>query len=117
MSFVNRSCDKVFVINMDKDKKRLKSFDGYMKENNIKYDRFSAVVGSKVKNDPKLTDYCNTFCTDGAKGCALSHRTIWDSMIENNYKETNIQEYLETKNYSLYKKLEWDDVFIKNKIK
>lgn len=37
-------------------------------------------------------------------------------IIENNYKETNIQEYLETKNYSLYKKLEWDDVFIKNKI-
>ena len=37
-------------------------------------------------------------------------------IIENNYKETNIQEFLETKNYSLYKKLEWDDVFIKNKI-
>jgi FkbM family methyltransferase len=35
-------------------------------------------------------------------------------IIENNYKETNIQEYLETKGYSLYKKLEWDDIFIKN---
>lgn len=35
-------------------------------------------------------------------------------IIENNYKETNIQEYLETKGYSLHKKLEWDDIFIKN---
>jgi len=77
---------------MDKDKKRLKSFDGYMKENNIKYERFSAVVGSKVKNDSRLTDFCNTFCTDGGKGCSLSHRTIWDSMIENNYKNVLVFE-------------------------
>lgn len=35
-------------------------------------------------------------------------------IIENNYKEINIQEFLETKGYSLHKKLEWDDIFIKN---
>jgi hypothetical protein len=34
-------------------------------------------------------------------------------IIENNYKETNIQEYLEIKGYQLYKKLEWDDIFTK----
>lgn len=37
-------------------------------------------------------------------------------IIENNYKETTIQEFLETKGYSLYKKLEWDDIFVKNNI-
>lgn len=34
-------------------------------------------------------------------------------IIENNYKETDIEEFLKTKGYDLYKKLEWDDVFIK----
>jgi len=37
-------------------------------------------------------------------------------IIENNYKETNIQEYLETKGYFLYKKIEWDDVFVKKEL-
>lgn len=35
-------------------------------------------------------------------------------IIENNYKQTDIQEFLQTKGYSLHKKLEWDDIFIKN---
>ena len=34
-------------------------------------------------------------------------------IIENNYKETNIQEFLETKGYVLHSKIEWDDVFVK----
>ena len=36
-------------------------------------------------------------------------------IIENNYQETNIQSFLESKGYVLYKKLEWDDIFIKKK--
>lgn len=92
MAFINRVCDKVFVINMDKEKERLKSFDNYMSNANIKYERFPAVIGSKVKNDTRLSEYCNTFCPDGVKGCALSHRTIWDLMIENKYKNVLIFE-------------------------
>lgn len=92
MAFINRVCDKVFVINMDKDTKRLSKFDTCMKQNNIVYERFSAIVGSQIKNDSRLTDYCNTFCPDGVKGCALSHRTIWEEMIENNYKNVLIFE-------------------------
>jgi len=92
MAFINRVCDKVFVINMDKDKERLKDFDGYMSKNNIKYDRFSAVVGAKIMNDSRLTEYCNTFCSDGVKGCALSHRSIWDIMVEKGYKNVLVFE-------------------------
>uniref|UniRef100_A0A6C0D7M5 Glycosyl transferase family 25 domain-containing protein n=1 Tax=viral metagenome TaxID=1070528 RepID=A0A6C0D7M5_9ZZZZ len=92
MAFINRVCDKVFVINMEKDKERLKDFDRYMAQNNITYERFPAVVGAKITNDTRLTDYCNTFCSDGVKGCALSHRTIWDIMVENNYKNVLVFE-------------------------
>ena len=86
MAFINRVCDKVFVINMEKDKGRLETFDNCMKENKIAYERFNGIDGSKVRRDERLTEYCNTFCTDGMKGCALSHRTVWETMIENDYQ-------------------------------
>ena len=92
MAFINRVCDKVFVINMEKDKQRLKDFDTCMKKNGIAYDRFNAINGSKVIRDNRINEYCNTFCTDGAKGCALSHRSIWDLMVENGYKNVFIFE-------------------------
>ena len=92
MAFINRVCDKVFVINMDKDKERLNAFDKYMSSNSIKYERLPAVDGSQINNDPRLTDFCNVFCTNGIKGCALSHRTIWEKMVENNYKNVLVFE-------------------------
>ena len=90
MAFINKVCDKVYVINMEKDTARLKVFDEHMK--GIQYDRFNAVNGSKIIKDDRLTGYCSTFCTDGCKGCALSHRSIWDIMIKNNYKHVLIFE-------------------------
>jgi len=75
---------------MEKDTARLKAFDDHMK--GIKYDRFNAINGSKIIKDHRLTDYCSTFCTDGTKGCALSHHSIWDIMIKNNYKHVLIFE-------------------------
>jgi GR25 family glycosyltransferase involved in LPS biosynthesis len=63
-----------------------------MKKHIIVYQRFDAVLGSKVLRDERLTDYCNTFCTDPMKGCALSHRSIWDIMIEKGYQNVMIFE-------------------------
>lgn len=92
MAFINRVCDKVFVINLEKDKDRLHTFDEQMKRNNIQYERFDAVLGSKVLRDQRLSEYCNTFCTDAMKGCALSHRSIWEIMIERGYENVIIFE-------------------------
>lgn len=92
MSFINRTCDKVFVINLEKDKERLHAFDEQMKKNSITYDRFDAVLGSKVLRDERLSEYCNTFCTDAMKGCALSHRSIWEIMIEKGYENVMVFE-------------------------
>ena len=92
MSFINRICDKVYVINLEKEKERLNAFDTQMSKNRIKYERFNAIVGSKVLNDERLTDYCNTFCTDGMKGCALSHRSIWEDVVKKGYQNVLICE-------------------------
>ena len=92
MSFINRICDKVYVINLEKEKERLKAFDTQMSKNRIKYERFNAVLGAKVLKDERLTDYCNTFCTDGMKGCALSHRSIWEDVVKKGYQNVLICE-------------------------
>lgn len=92
MSFINRICDKVYVINLEKEKERLTAFDTQMSKNRIKYERFNAVLGAKVLKDERLSDYCNTFCTDGMKGCALSHRSIWEEVVKKGYQNVLICE-------------------------
>lgn len=92
MSIVNRIVDKVYVINMDKDKERMKSLHIELLKHSIEYTRFSAVVGANVENSKYLTNECNRFCTDGIKGCALSHRAIWEDMILKNYETVLVLE-------------------------
>lgn len=92
MAFINRVCDKVFVINLEEQKERLETFDKCMRNQDIKYERFNAINGSKILNDDRLTNYCNTFCTNGMKGCALSHRSIWEYMVENNLQNVFVFE-------------------------
>ena len=86
MSFTNTKIDRVYVVNLDKDKERLASFDSQMKKQNINYTRFPAVLGSKVKESKYLSEFCNNHCTDGMKGCALSHHAIWQEAYEKKYK-------------------------------
>jgi GR25 family glycosyltransferase involved in LPS biosynthesis len=92
MSFLNTIVDKVYVINLDKDKKRMENMHAQLTKYNIQYERFSAVQGSSVKNSPLLTAYCNSFCTEGMKGCAISHKTLWNRAVEKGYKSILILE-------------------------
>ena len=92
MAFINRVCDKVFVINLEEQPKRLAEFDTIMKSQGIKYERFNAIKGNTILKDERLTDYCNTFCTDGMKGCALSHQSLWTYMVQNDLQNIFIFE-------------------------
>jgi FkbM family methyltransferase len=62
-------------------------------------------------------DYCS-IDTEGSefniiKSIDFSKTNIKIFSIENNYKDSIIREYLESKGYYFYKKLSWDDIFIK----
>ncbi len=92
MSIVNRVVDKVYVINMDKDKERMKSLHIELSKHSIEYTRFNAIIGARVETSKYLTNECNRFCTDGIKGCALSHRAIWEDMILKNYQSVLVLE-------------------------
>ena len=65
-------------------------------------------------------DFCS-IDTEGSefsivKSIDFNRTNVKVFIIENNYKETNIKEFLETKGYSLYKKLEWEEVLVKNEL-
>jgi GR25 family glycosyltransferase involved in LPS biosynthesis len=92
MSIVNTIVDRVYVINLDKDKERMNYMDTQCKQNQINYVRFSAVLGANVEKDSRLSSICQTFCTDGAKGCALSHHGIWEQMLKENLQTVLILE-------------------------
>ena len=85
MSYINSVVDKVYVINLDKDTERLKAIDKKLRDVGIAYERFPAILGSTIKSDHRLAGFCNEFCTDGIKGCALSHHTIWEKAIYEGY--------------------------------
>lgn len=85
MSYINTLVDKVYVINLDKDVERLQNIDTALRKQGIVYERLSATVGSKLQDDPRLSDFCNRFGTDGIKGCAISHHRCWEDMLENRY--------------------------------
>jgi GR25 family glycosyltransferase involved in LPS biosynthesis len=70
---------------MDKDKDRLDKITKSLSKQNIIFERIRGVPGKDVKDDKRLTEFCNSFCGDGIKGCALSHRNIWDLAYEKNY--------------------------------
>ena len=62
-------------------------------------------------------DYCS-IDTEGSefniiKSIDFDKVNIKIFSIENNYNDTQIKDYLETKGYILYKKIQWDDIFIK----
>lgn len=69
------------------------------------------------KNNLYDIDYCS-IDTEGSefniiKSIDFDKTNIKIFSIENNYNDTSIKEYLESKGYTLYKKLQWDDIFIK----
>lgn len=69
------------------------------------------------ENDLFIIDFCS-IDTEGSefdiiKSIDFNKTQIKVFIIENNYKETDIQKYLHTKGYILHSKLEWDDIFIK----
>jgi GR25 family glycosyltransferase involved in LPS biosynthesis len=84
-SFVNSIVDQVFVINMDKDKDRLDKIASALSKQNISFERVTGVSGKDVNHDDRLTNFCNSFCGDSVKGCALSHRNIWDIAQKRGY--------------------------------
>ena len=100
--------DKVFYINLETRPDRNEHMIKLINKLNLQdiTERINAVNGSKL-SDPDISQYVTSYgmkrikdkdkkygvdLTMGAVGCALSHRGVWNNIIDNNYKNTLILE-------------------------
>ena len=71
----------IYVINLDRNKNRLKRIDENLKKYNLSYKRFSAIDGSKLDYKDIIdntTSYCrHLLCNKSIIGCAMSHIKLW----------------------------------------
>ena len=81
----------IHVINLDRSKDRLLTFETINRHLNLKFLRFPAIDGKDVARGP-LVDRgiisADLSYREGALGCALSHLALWDLAIEQNQSLT-----------------------------
>ena len=77
--------DNIYVINLDKSKDRLEIVTNNFHQHNLSFKRFNAVNGkemTKSQINENATFWCKNFaCNYGMIGCALSHITLWNQLI------------------------------------
>eukprot|EP00929_Paragymnodinium_shiwhaense_P103563 TRINITY_DN67143_c0_g2_i1.p1 TRINITY_DN67143_c0_g2~~TRINITY_DN67143_c0_g2_i1.p1 ORF type:complete len:509 (-),score=114.95 TRINITY_DN67143_c0_g2_i1:120-1577(-) len=75
----------VWVINLDKSTQRWEDTKGECDKQNIKAERFSATYGKMLPDEEyeaKTTSMAYYFCSPGMVGCFLSHRRIWQRVVD-----------------------------------
>ena len=80
--------DRVYVINMDKDKERMKNVDDKLKKLGFQYKRISGIDGKKIY--PKYKK--KTKLRAGQLGCLLSHINILKDAKNNNFENILVLE-------------------------
>lgn len=88
--------DATFVINMDKNVKRMEDFDLMMKCARWPYERFSAVDGKNLTEEQKKFENemisWYHWMSRAEVGCTLSHLSVWNLALERGYKRIAVFE-------------------------
>lgn len=87
----------IFVINLPKDKDRKDFMNGQLKDTGMKYEFIEgrlgtdALVIASCDDDLAIKEHGKRL-TKGEKGCAYSHRSVYEKMTRENIKEAIIME-------------------------
>jgi GR25 family glycosyltransferase involved in LPS biosynthesis len=87
--------DNVYVINLDSSTERLEQMNKQMNILGKPFTRVSAVNGKTLSNEEinNVTNLaCRYFCTNTMIGIFLSHKKVWQTIIENNDKYALVME-------------------------
>lgn len=88
--------DKIFLINLDKDKERLNNSINQLNKYGItKFERFPAIYGSQLSSNEinnNTTIFGKMVASKGMIGCGLSHINIWKRIVNEGIKKTLILE-------------------------
>lgn len=83
MHIFNRYFNNVFIINLERDKKRMEKMESLCNRESIRYERVEAIDGKKKeKYNDYITRPCQWLCTNGMIGCALSHYFLWKRVVD-----------------------------------
>lgn len=84
---------KAFVINLDKDVDRLNQFQkDWSPITSVNIERFPAVMGKNIRHTDRVSEHCQSYCSNGMIGCYASHLAIMQKMIDNNIPQAVIFE-------------------------
>lgn len=90
------SIDKIFLINLDKDKERLNNSIHQLNNYGItNFERYSAIYGCQLSTEEinnNTTIIGKIIASDGMIGCGLSHINIWKKIVNDGIKKTLILE-------------------------
>jgi GR25 family glycosyltransferase involved in LPS biosynthesis len=85
------SADNIYVINLLKDKERMKMVSQELNKFSIKFKRFDAVYGKHLSaeeiNDKVSFIGRNFLCHHSMVGCYLSHVNLWKKLIQDENKD------------------------------
>lgn len=92
--YFNQLCDQIYVINLDRDLDRLKSFQAHTQDiGGLKYQRLAAVNGGALANSmTKNVGAHHILTKKGAVGCTLSHIQIYQDALKKGYQKILILE-------------------------
>ncbi len=92
---INNYVDKVFVINMEKDKNRLNNITEKCNKFNISFERFNGVDPLELKKkdyDNDVSLFGKSFASFSMIGCGLSHLYLWRKIVNENIEKSLIFE-------------------------
>jgi GR25 family glycosyltransferase involved in LPS biosynthesis len=92
---MNNYVDNVYLINMDKDKERLKAVTKECDNINIKFERFPGVNVNNLSKEilnKYIPNKIQKYGPNGMIGCGLSHLFVWKDAINKNYKNILVLE-------------------------
>lgn len=87
--------DAVYIINLDRDPKRMAEMADQCVAHGIPFKRVPAIDGRTVS--PRVlsqmaTPFCQKFCTPSMIGCALSHMRVWKAVLQAGYARVLVLE-------------------------
>jgi GR25 family glycosyltransferase involved in LPS biosynthesis len=82
---LNTYFEKVFVINMDTDTKRLESVTNELNKINTKFIRTPGIIADKGLRSQEGTFWGKYFNPSSAFGISQAHHKIWKTVVEKNY--------------------------------
>lgn len=85
MSIINNIFKKTYVINLSQSHDRLIDMKNHLDSNYITWERFDAIDGNKLSKDEiekNTTFMCKTLCSKQMIGCALSHKKLWEKIVD-----------------------------------